>query len=402
VSGLDGRPRATEKRGWGGGTARGGVLGLAGMLAAGLVACSVPYADSKDRARPASPSGAPGSRVPVLADATATAARPSGDPATGGPRRATGTPVTIAFGGDIHFAGAPGARLATDPATAIGPIASTLSAADLAIANLETAVTTGGTPAAKEFTFRAPATAFDALRAAGIDVVTMANNHGMDYGVDGLHDSLRNAAAARFPVIGIGEDDTGAFTPYRTTVKGQRIAVVGATQVLDDELAAAWTAGPHKPGLASAKQVNRLVAAVRAARVGADTVIVFLHWGTEQQHCPTATQQSLVPVLAAAGADVVVGSHAHVLLGGGWADSGMYVDYGLGNFVFYSSGNGPNTESGVLRLTVSGRAVTDAAWVPARIVGGAPRPLTGAAAGQALASWNGLRGCTGLRDAMPR
>ncbi|SNQ49281.1 Bacterial capsule synthesis protein [Frankia canadensis] len=378
-------------------------LGVAGALVAGLVACSVPYGDDKDQAGRASGSATPTGRVAAAADASTAATRPAGAGAgQDGPRRPTGTPVTIAFGGDIHFAGSPGARLAADPATAIGPMAATLSAADLAIANLETAVTTGGTPAPKEYTFRAPPTAFDALRAAGIDVVTMANNHGMDYGLEGLRDSLRGASAAHYPVIGIGEDDTRAFTPYRTTVKGQRIAVVGATQVLDDELAAAWTAGPHKPGLASAKQVDRLVAAVRAARSGADTVIVFLHWGTEQQQCPTDTQRSLVPLLAAAGADVVVGSHAHVLLGGGWADSGVYVDYGLGNFVFYSSGNGPNTASGVLRLTVAGRAVTDATWVPARIVGGAPRPLTGAAAGQALGGWNALRGCTGLSDTPPR
>ncbi|WP_368861190.1 CapA family protein [Frankia sp. AgB32] len=355
-----------------------------------LVACAVPYGDTKA----AAPSAASTTRP---ADgAAASEIRATAAPVGAGPRRATGQPVTIAFGGDIHFAGAPGQRLAADPTTAIGPISTTLSAADLAIANLETAVTDGGTPATKEYTFRAPATAFTALRAAGIDVVTMANNHGMDYGEVGLRDSLRSAAAAHYPVIGIGLDDTSAFTPYRTIVKGQRIAVIGATQVLDDELAAAWTAGPGKPGLASAKQVDKLVAAVRAARSGADTVIVFLHWGVEQQQCPSEAQRSIVPLLAAAGADVVVGSHAHALLGAGWADSGVYVDYGLGNFVFYASGSGPNTESGVLRLTVAGRATTDATWVPARIVGGAPRPLTGAAAGQALAGWNALRGCTGL------
>ncbi|CAO5248303.1 CapA family protein [Frankia sp. AgKG'84/4] len=366
-------------------TAAGGALAAAAVLCVTVVACAVPYDDSKA----AVPSAASTTR-PAGVISTTTAA------AGAGPRRPTGQPVTIAFGGDIHFAGAPGQRLAADPATAIGPISTTLAGADLAIANLETAVTDGGTPAAKEFTFRAPASAFTALRAAGIDVVTMANNHGMDFGEVGLRDSLRNAAAAHYPVIGIGLDDSSAFTPYTTTVKGQRIAVIGATQVLDDELAAAWTAGPGKPGLASAKQVNKLVAAVRAARQQADTVIVDLHWGVEQQQCPSETQRSLVPLLATAGADVVVGSHAHVLLGAGWADSGVYVDYGLGNFVFYSSGTGPNTESGVLRLTVAGRATTDATWVPARIVGGAPRPLTGAAAEQALARWNALRGCTGL------
>jgi poly-gamma-glutamate capsule biosynthesis protein CapA/YwtB (metallophosphatase superfamily) len=86
----------------------------------------------------------------------------------------------------------------------------------------------------------------------------------------------------------------------------------------------------------------------------------------------------------------VVGSHAHVLLGGGMLD-GTYVHYGLGNFVFYSGG-----PSGVLQVTVRDGRVERARWRPATIVGGTPRPLTGAAAGQAVRSWERLRGCTGL------
>ena len=134
--------------------------------------------------------------------------------------------------------------------------------------------------------------------------------------------------------------------------------------------------------------------AVRAARQVADTVVVDLHWGTEQVTCPTPTQRDLAPQLVAAGADVVVGSHAHVLLGAGYLDK-AYVDYGLGNFVFYAGG-GPGAQSGVLTLTVRGRAVSDPTWTPAVISGGVPRPLDGAAADAAGASWQGLRDCTGL------
>jgi poly-gamma-glutamate synthesis protein (capsule biosynthesis protein) len=98
--------------------------------------------------------------------------------------------------------------------------------------------------------------------------------------------------------------------------------------------------------------------------------------------------------LVAAGADVVVGSHAHVVLGGGWRGS-AYVDYGLGNFVFYSS-SGPTAESGVLELTVEGRAVTNARWRPATLSGGVPVPLTGSSAAAARRHWVDLRSCTGL------
>jgi poly-gamma-glutamate capsule biosynthesis protein CapA/YwtB (metallophosphatase superfamily) len=315
-------------------------------------------------------------------------------PRAGATRAPTGAPVTIAFGGDVHFEGAVAARLAANPATALGPIAAVLRRADLAVVNLETAVTDRGTPAPKDFTFRAPPSAFTALAAAGVDVATMANNHGQDFGVVGLRDSLAAAKAAGFPVVGIGLDAEQAFRAQRFTVRGQRIAVIGATQVLDGNLAAAWSAGDGKPGLASAYDEKRLLAAVRAARAQADTVVVDLHWGRELAGCPIDRQRALAPKLVAAGADVVVGSHAHVLLGGGYL-RGAYVHYGLGNFVFYSRG-GVTAQSGVLLLTLRGRAVTKADWAPAVISGGIPLPLRGAAADRAVAAWRSLRGCTGL------
>jgi hypothetical protein len=312
----------------------------------------------------------------------------------GSTREPTGEPVTLAFGGDVHFEGAVGSRLAANPATALGPVAGVLRRADLAVVNLETAITERGTPAAKEFTFRAPPSALTALKAAGVDVATMANNHGQDFGVVGLRDSLAAASRAKLPVIGIGRDADEAFRPYRVTVKGQRIAVLGATQVLDSNLAAAWTAGDGKPGMASAYEEERLLAAVRAARAEADTVVVDLHWGRELVNCPIDRQRALAPKLVAAGADVVVGSHAHILLGGGYL-RGAYVHYGLGNFVFYSRG-GLTAQSGVLLLTMRGRAVAGSRWVPAVISGGIPIPLQGAAATRAVTSWQSLRRCTGL------
>ena len=329
-----------------------------------------------------------------LAEAPATTA---GRTTTTSPERAgstrepTGEPVTLAFGGDVHFEGAVGSRLAANPSTALGRV---LRRADLAVVNLETAITERGTPAAKEFTFRAPPSALTALKAAGVDVATMANNHGQDFGVVGLRDSLAAASRAKLPVIGIGRDADEAFRPYRVTVKGQRIAVLGATQVLDSNLAAAWTAGDGKPGMASAYEEERLLAAVRAARAEADTVVVDLHWGRELVNCPIDRQRALAPKLVAAGADVVVGSHAHILLGGGYL-RGAYVHYGLGNFVFYSRG-GLTAQSGVLLLTMRGRAVRASRWVPAVISGGIPIPLEGAAADRAVASWQSLRRCTGL------
>jgi len=136
----------------------------------------------------------------------------------GGAVRAAGS-ITLAFAGDVNFAGRT-ARLLADPATAFGPIAAVLRSADFAAVNLETAITGGGTPQPKTYHFRSPPAAFTALRAAGIDLVTMANNHVLDYGPAGLADTLAAARATRFPYVGIGTSAAAAWAPYVRTING--------------------------------------------------------------------------------------------------------------------------------------------------------------------------------------
>ena len=124
----------------------------------------------------------------------------------------------------------------------------------------------------------------------------------------------------------------------------------------------------------------------------ADTVVVYLHWGTEFDGCPNPLQEPLARALVAAGADIVVGTHAHVLLGGGYLGS-AYVDYGLGNFAFYDNAP-PENESGALVVAATGRHIDGVTWRPAVIVDDLPQPLTGAAAASALEHWSAARRCT--------
>ncbi len=115
----------------------------------------------------------------------------AGSSATPKPKPSSPAPppdITLEFAGDVHFAGRT-LKLLDEPDTAFGPIADTLSGADVTVANLETSVTERGTPEPKQFHFRAPASAYQAVKAAGIDVVSLANNHAMDYGRDGLDDT---------------------------------------------------------------------------------------------------------------------------------------------------------------------------------------------------------------------
>jgi poly-gamma-glutamate synthesis protein (capsule biosynthesis protein) len=367
------------------------VVVLVGLVAAVGCGSSRP-ARSQSRPRPATSTTARGTTPTVAATTTATAATTT--TRTTPTTRATPQPVTLAFGGDVHFDGILRPQLLDDATGMLDPVAPILAAADVAMVNLETAITERGTPQPKTYRFRAPPLAYSALRAAGSDVATMANNHGVDFGPVGLVDSIAAARAARFPVVGIGNDAAEAYAPYRVTVRGTRLAFLGATQVLDGPLEYAWTARGGHPGLASALQVDDLLAAVRGARATSDVVVVYLHWGTEGETCPQSSQRGLARRLVDAGADVVVGTHAHRQQGAGRLGAAL-VDYGLGNFVFYNP-SGPGTVSGVLTVTLLGRHVTAYHWIPAVLQHGVPHPLTGDAADDAAARWLALRQCTDL------
>lgn len=310
--------------------------------------------------------------------------------------------MTFAFAGDVHFESNLAGLLGSRPNTLLAGVQPLLKDADVSVVNLETAITDGaGAKAAKQFTFATRPAALDSLTSQGVDVIGMANNHGMDFGKAGLDQTLAAIKARNAPVIGIGANEADAYKPWTKTIKNQRIAVIAATDVLDANLVAAWTAGPNQGGLASAKRRDRLVQAVREARANADTLVVFLHWGTEGSTCPNAAQPELAKALIDAGADMVIGSHAHRVQGAGYLGK-AYVAYGLGNFQFYSGSRGagnPGNTSGVLTLTATGRQVSAPQWHPARIGGdNLPVLLSGAAADQAVSAWSALRGCANLAE----
>jgi poly-gamma-glutamate synthesis protein (capsule biosynthesis protein) len=363
------------------------VTGLAAavlVLSGAVAGCGGRATFHQGAGSPADPSAGPS------ADSSAepTAGSSSGTGASG--------PLTLAFAGDVHFTGRT-APLLANPATAFGAIKPVLQAADLTMVNLETAITDRGTPEPKQYHFRAPVTVFEAVRGAGVDVVTLANNHVLDYGQVGFTDTLDNARRADFPFVGVGRNAAEAYTPLYTTVKGVKIALLAFSQV--HELEYTWAAKEDRPGVAMALELARATGAVATARKNADLVIVFNHWGQEGNSCPTSEQKTFAAKIAAAGADLIIGSHAHTLQGDGWMGR-TYVAYGLANFLWY--GDSFSTETGVLKLTVEGRKVVKNEFVPAVVsVTGQPIPLKGDEAAKVKQRYAGLRQCAGLAAARP-
>jgi poly-gamma-glutamate synthesis protein (capsule biosynthesis protein) len=277
----------------------------------------------------------------------------------------------------------------------LAPVAPILSSADIAMVNLESAVTERGEPVpGKAFHFRSPAESFLALRAAGVDLVTMANNHALDYGPVGMRDTFEAIAAYQFPVVGIGHNAAEAFRPYRRVINGQRIAIFGAVDWLEPALVSQWTATDNRAGLAFSIDPGRLLGAVSSVRADVDTLVVFLHWGTEYTHCASPLQHDLAQLLVTAGADIVVGSHAHRVFGAGHIGT-SFVAYGLGNFVWWRE-DGESGSSGVLLVTARGRSVHGYSWIPARIHHGVPIPEHGGGATADVKKWVQRRACSGL------
>ena len=214
--------------------------------------------------------------------------------------------VTLAFAGDMHFEVQLAALLA-HPEGALGPMTRVLGGADLTMVNLESSISHRGVPGAKEleepgnrYHFRTSPAALDVLAGAGVDVVTMANNHGADYGPLGLQDTLRAIRHSPVHVVGVGANRRAAFTPYRLPVRDTTFAFFGADASFREGSSSVWAAGRRTAGLAAAHAARprALLDAVRTADRRGDVVVVYLHWGEELQGCPTAQQRSTARALA--------------------------------------------------------------------------------------------------------
>ena len=188
------------------------------------------------------------------------------------------------------------------------------------------------------------------IRRAGVDVVSLANNHIRNAGSTGVSQTIRNVKAAGLVPVGAGRNAQAARRPVWFTVDGVRVAILAFDAV---DLYAAGATGT-RPG-AAPLDLARCRADIKAARAaGADVVIVVPHWGVEYTSTPTATQRSQAASLIAAGADVILGSHPH------WAgameaiDNGLAV-YSMGDFIFDLPRSEQTDEGLIVELTFVGR-----------------------------------------------
>ncbi len=237
-------------------------------------------------------------------------------------------PLVLGFAGDVALTEGLHARR---PFEAVAPWLSTVSHTWV---NLETVVSEPGVgdAAVKEFVFRSPPETVALLREAGVDGVSLANNHALDHGVEGLTRTMELVVDGGVLCAGAGHDHAAAYRPVRAVIEGRRVAVFGFYRMNCEY---PWVARRARPGIASAWRLweDETVEAVGDARRAGDLVVVMVHWGTELAPCPDRWQRALASRWARAGASLVVGSHPHVLQGVERLH-GAWVLYSTGNFAF--------------------------------------------------------------------
>ncbi|MCA9995298.1 MAG: CapA family protein [Anaerolineales bacterium] len=254
-------------------------------------------------------------------------------------------------------------------------IADELKQADYTVGNMESALGSVGERASKSYTFRAPPQAAEALALAGFDLLTLANNHGMDFGPEALAQGLGLLHAQGLATVGAGANATTARQPHLATVNGLTLAFLGYVNVPVEARGfdtATWTATETAPGLAWGYP-EVIAADVTAVRSQADVVIVLLHSGYEYQENPSPPQVAAAKAAIDAGADLVIGHHAHILQGVEFYNGGV-IAYGLGNFAFEIDGS---PETAVFHFWLDKNGVRQLAFTPAVIqFGGQPRLAT--------------------------
>jgi poly-gamma-glutamate capsule biosynthesis protein CapA/YwtB (metallophosphatase superfamily) len=290
----------------------------------------------------------------------------------GGRSRNAGTvvvrPVVVEAVGDITFGEQVGPAVARFGAAYPWQyVAGALRGADVTVGNLETAVSTRGAAAVKEYTFRGEPKALVPLHdLAGFDVLTLANNHAGDYGRDALLDTVGYVHKAGIQTIGAGADETRAHMPAVVERGGLKIAFLGYSDVNPLGFLATATA----PGTAAARP-DEISADFRAALRHADLAVCFFHWGVELHSAPDARQRRLAHACLDAGAALVLGAHPHVLGPVERPSSRSLVAWTLGNFVFPSSG--APARSAILRVELGLGGVRSFRLRPVLIDGFRPR-----------------------------
>lgn len=243
---------------------------------------------------------------------------------------------------------------------------------DITIGNLETSITTKGTPwPDKQFNFRSDPSNLKSMKEAGIDIVALGNNHSLDYGYDGFLDTLNYLDKSEIKRVGGGKNKKEAIEGIIVENNGINVGVLSFTRVVPD---VKWYATDKRPGIVGAydPHLKEVLNRVEEIKKEVDILILSIHWGVELSTTPRKQEIELAKKLVDAGVDIVMGHHPHVLQG-----IEIYKDkpifYSLGNFVFGTK-NELTSNTIIGQINLIDKDIDSIRIIPCTIIGGRPIP----------------------------
>lgn len=261
-------------------------------------------------------------------------------------------PITMAFAGDILFAdnSVPINKYDSVGKGVDGILSENLlekmRGVHIMMLNNEFAYSTRGSKIPdKTYTFRAHPDRVNILHDMGVDIVSLANNHSLDYGQDALLDTFDVLDQAGIPYVGAGKDINRAKAAIYLEAEDYTIGFLSASRVI---YAMDWYATEDRPGMLGTYDPEILLKEIEEAREKCDYLVVFVHWGIEGDNYPQEYQKNLGRAYIDSGADIVIGAHPHVVQGFEYY-KGKPIVYSLGNFWFSSY----NRESALLQVTIN-------------------------------------------------
>lgn len=246
-------------------------------------------------------------------------------------------------------------------------VSETLQKADLSFGNLEMPFSSSfNSHTSNEISrnFRVPPSYGGILSEAGFDVVSLANNHIMDCGVEGLRETLSTLQRCDVGYVGAGFSDSAARRPFIFAKNGVRLGLLAYATGRD------WTAGENTPG-AAALSVQSVLADIESLRARVDIVVISLHFGLMYVDYPSPQEQTMARSIINAGASLILGHHPHTLKGIEQYNGGI-IAYSLGDFIFdpdaglFSSNvaNENRCQSMIFRCRIAKTGISDVELLP--------------------------------------
>ncbi len=268
--------------------------------------------------------------------------------------------ISLLFVGDVMLSRAVGRRIEKeqDSNYPFLKIVDTLRAADIAFGNLEGPISARGENQGSEYSFRADPQVVHGLKFAGFDVMSVANNHILDWGGEALADTVDILNTNGIRSLGAGKNNKDANAPYVFTMGDNRIVFFGFTTLYPKSL----EAGDDSAGISSFNLLRVKSEITEIKKSNLDTiVIVSFHWGDEYEMKANEKQREIAHALIDAGVDLIVGHHPHVIqeveryspsTNSGSSSRTSWIAYSLGNFIFDQNFSQETQEGLMLKVGV--------------------------------------------------